>query len=253
MCIRDSVSIGPIVYPVLLKQGYGRGFSAGLILAASTLAMLVPPSVSMILYSLATNTSVGGVFLSGLSAGLVFLVLLMLYCYLYAKIKQTERHSKASWQERLVSLKESGWSLGLPLIIFGGIYAGTFTPTEAASGACVSAWGWEQATGENPIVPVSGQGAERFFGTAGSLDFPTLKLWRDAAGGAGTWDRGLASKNIPLNRERSALKDQLSHFCALIKNDEQVPRVTAEDGLATLTATTAIIDSSEQKRPIAIN
>ena len=93
----------------------------------------------------------------------------------------------------------------------------------------------------------------RFFGTAGSLDFPTLKLWRDAADGDGTWDRVLASQNISLNRERSALKDQLSHFCALIKNDEQEPRVTVEDGLATLVATTAIMQSAEQKRPIIIN
>ncbi|MCY3729938.1 MAG: TRAP transporter large permease, partial [Rhodospirillaceae bacterium] len=118
-------------------QGYGPRFSAGLILAASTLAMLMPPSVSMILYSLATNSSVGGVFLSGLSAGVVFMLLLTLYCYVYARIKQTQRQSRASWQERFVSLKEAGWSLGLPAIIFGGIYAGTFTPTEAASGACV--------------------------------------------------------------------------------------------------------------------
>ena len=131
------LSIGPIVYPVLLKQGYGPRFSAGLILAASTLAMLMPPSVSMILYSLATNSSVGGVFLSGLSAGVVFMLLLTLYCYVYARIRQTQRQSRASWRQRFVSLKEAGWSLGLPAIIFGGIYAGTFTPTEAASGACV--------------------------------------------------------------------------------------------------------------------
>jgi C4-dicarboxylate transporter DctM subunit len=131
------ISIGPIVYPVLLKQGYSSGFSAGLILSASTLAMLVPPSVAMILYSLATNNSVGGVFLAGLSAGIVFMLLLTIYCYLYARIRKTGHQSRASWQERFISLKEAGWSLGLPLIIFGGIYAGTFTPTEAASGACV--------------------------------------------------------------------------------------------------------------------
>jgi len=125
--------------------------------------------------------------------------------------------------------------------------------TVTASDACVSVWGWEQATGENPIVPIAGEGAVRFFGTAGSLDFPTLKLWRDAASGAGTWDRVLAAQNIPLNRDRSTLKDQLSHFCALINNDEQEPRVTAEDGLATLVATTAIMESAEQKRPITIN
>jgi predicted dehydrogenase len=125
--------------------------------------------------------------------------------------------------------------------------------TVTASDACVSAWGWEQSTGENPIIPTSGQGSVRFFGTAGSLDFPTLKLWQDASDGDGTWDRVLTSKDIFLNRDRNALKDQLSHFCALIKKDEQKPRVAVEDGLATLVATTAITKSAELKRPITIN
>ncbi|MEE9571256.1 MAG: TRAP transporter large permease [Gammaproteobacteria bacterium] len=131
------LSIGPIVYPALLKQGYSPGFSAGLILSASTLAMLVPPGVAMILYALATTSSVGGVFLAGLSAGVVLMLLLTIYCYLYAVIKKVGRQPRVSWRERAVSLKRAGWSLGLPIIIFGGIYAGTFTPTEAASGACV--------------------------------------------------------------------------------------------------------------------
>ena len=131
------LSIGPIVYPALLKQGYSPGFSAGLILSASTLAMLVPPGVAMILYALVTTSSVGGVFLAGLSAGVVFMLLLTVYCYLYAVINKVGRQPRASWRDRAVSLKRAGWSLGLPIIIFGGIYAGTFTPTEAASGACV--------------------------------------------------------------------------------------------------------------------
>jgi len=133
------VSIGPIIYPALVKQGYSRGFAAGLILSASTLAMLVPPSVAMILYSLATTSSVGGVFLAGLSAGVVLMLLLTIYCYLYARIRGVGRQARAGWRERWHCLKRSGWSLGLPAIIFGGIYAGTFTPTEAASGACVYA------------------------------------------------------------------------------------------------------------------
>ncbi len=133
------VSIGPIVYPALLKQGYSPGFSAGLILSASTLAMLVPPGVAMILYALVTTSSVGGVFLAGLSAGVVLMLLLTVYCYLYAVVNKVGSQPRASWRERGVSLKRAGWSLGLPIIIFGGIYAGTFTPTEAASGACVYA------------------------------------------------------------------------------------------------------------------
>ena len=133
------VSIGPIVYPALVSQGYSRGFAAGLILCASTLAMLIPPSVAMILYSLATTSSVGGVFLAGLGTGLVFMLLLAVYCYAYARTRRVERQARASWQQRYAALRNAGWSLGLPAIIFGGIYAGTFTPTEAASGACVYA------------------------------------------------------------------------------------------------------------------
>ena len=130
------VSIGPIVYPALIRQGYSRGFAVGLILSSSTLAMLIPPSVAMILYSLQTMSSVGNVFLAGLGAGLVFTTLLAAYSYVYARIRGIGRLARIPWRERLVSLRQAGWALGLPAIIFGGIYSGTFTPTEAAAGAC---------------------------------------------------------------------------------------------------------------------
>jgi len=133
------VSIGPIVYPALLRQGYSRGFAVGLILSASTLAMLIPPGVAMILYSLQTMSSVGNVFLAGLGAGVIFTALLAAYSYIYARIRGIGRLEKVPWNERLTCLKEAGWALGLPAIIFGGIYSGTFTPTEAAAGACAYA------------------------------------------------------------------------------------------------------------------
>jgi len=133
------VSIGPIVYPALIRQGYSRGFAVGLILSASTLAMLIPPGVAMILYSLQSLSSVGSVFLGGLAAGIIFTALLAVYSYVYARVLGIGRLEKASWNDRLTNLKRSGWALGLPAIIFGGIYSGTFTPTEAAAGACVYA------------------------------------------------------------------------------------------------------------------
>lgn len=133
------VSIGPIVYPTLLKQGYSRGFAVGLILSASTLAMLIPPGVAMILYSLQTMNSVGDVFLSGLSAGAIFTAALALYAYSYARVRGIGRKEKESWSARYISFKRAGWAMGLPAIIFGGIYTGTFTPTEAAAGACAYA------------------------------------------------------------------------------------------------------------------
>ena len=133
------VSIGPIVYPALIRQGYSRGFTVGLILTSSTLAMLIPPGVAMILYSLQTMSSVSGVFLAGLGAGVIFTTLLAAYSYVYARILGIGRLEKASWSERKASLRAAGWALGLPTIIFGGIYSGTFTPTEAAAGACAYA------------------------------------------------------------------------------------------------------------------
>jgi len=133
------VSIGPIVYPALIRQGYSRGFAVGLILTSSTLAMLIPPSVAMILYSLQTMSSVSAVFLAGLGAGIVFTTLLAIYSYIYARVLGIGRQERASWPERQTSLKRAGWALGLPAIIFGGIYSGLFTPTEAAAGACAYA------------------------------------------------------------------------------------------------------------------
>lgn len=133
------VSIGPIVFPSLVRQGYSRGFAVGLILSASTLAMLIPPGVAMILYSIETNNSVGDMFLAGLSVGAVFTLALALYSYIYARMHKIGRQPKRSAKERWVALRRAGWALGLPVLVLGGIYGGAFTPTEAAAFACVYA------------------------------------------------------------------------------------------------------------------
>lgn len=133
------VSIGPIVYPALMRQGYSQSFAVGLILASSTLAMLIPPSVAIIIYALQTNESVGQVFLSGLSAGVLLTLAFAIYAYIYAKIHGIGRQERVGWAERWVRIREAFWALGLPIIIFGGIYSGAFTPTEAAGAACVYA------------------------------------------------------------------------------------------------------------------
>lgn len=133
------VSIGPIVYPALLKQGYGRGFAVGLILSASTLAMVIPPGVAMILYSVQTSTSVARVFLGGLAAGGWFVLFLSVYCWWYAVRSKVNTSERIGWRQNLTRAKEAIWAIGLPVVIFGGIYSGVFTPTEAAAAACVYA------------------------------------------------------------------------------------------------------------------
>jgi C4-dicarboxylate transporter, DctM subunit len=133
------LSIGPIVYPALLRQGYSAGFSVGLIVASSTLAMLIPPGVAMILYALQTNSSVGAVFMAGLGSGAFFALVLAAYAYIYAVRHGIGHLPRVAWRERWSATKEAGWALGLPAIILGGIYLGFFTPTEAAAFACVYA------------------------------------------------------------------------------------------------------------------
>lgn len=133
------VSIGPIVYPAMRRQGYSQSFCVGLILSASTLSMLIPPGVAMILYSVQASTSVAQVFLAGLAAGLIYVAFLCGYAYVYARSARVGVQPALPWKERLRRLWRSVWALGLPAVIFGGIYGGVFTPTEAAAVACVYA------------------------------------------------------------------------------------------------------------------
>ena len=133
------VSIGPIVYPSLVRHGYAPGFVVGLILTASTLSMLIPPSVAMILYSVQVSTSVASVFLAGLSAGGILVVLLAVYCYGYARLAGLETVARTNFAQRMLATRRAVLPLGLPALIFGGIYGGVFTPTEAAAAACVYA------------------------------------------------------------------------------------------------------------------
>jgi C4-dicarboxylate transporter DctM subunit len=133
------VSIGPIVYPALVRQNYSRGFAVGLITTASTLAMLIPPGVAMILYALQTNSSIGAMFLAGLGSGAIFAIVLCLYAYVYARIRGVKTSEKLGWGARVTALNRAGLAIGLPVLVLGGIYGGVFTPTEAAAFAVVYA------------------------------------------------------------------------------------------------------------------
>lgn len=132
------VAIGALLYPALLEKGYGKGFSAGVITAAGSLGIIIPPSVNMIVYGTVTGASVGALFMSGFGAGIVYALSFMIYTYFYAKRHpEIKREEKTTWKQRLIAIKDSAWAMGVPVIILGGIYGGIFTPTEAAAVAAV--------------------------------------------------------------------------------------------------------------------
>lgn len=134
------VAIGALLYPALIEKGYGKAYSAGVIMASGSLGVIIPPSVTMIVYGTVTGSSVGALFMSGFGAGIVYGLVFIIYTFFYAKKrKQIIKEPKADLKERIEAIKDSAWGMGVPVIILGGIYGGLFTPTEAAAVATVYA------------------------------------------------------------------------------------------------------------------
>jgi tripartite ATP-independent transporter DctM subunit len=130
------VAVGSPLRPRMLKAGYKDSFVLALIINASDIAFLIPPSIGMIIYGVISSTSISELFIAGIGPGLLLLVLFSIYCIVYATIKNVPTEEKASWGERWTSVQRAVWPLGFPIIIIGGIYGGIFSPTEAAA-VCV--------------------------------------------------------------------------------------------------------------------
>jgi tripartite ATP-independent transporter DctM subunit len=128
-------AIGGTMRPMLLEAGYKSPFTLGLIINSSDIAFLIPPSIGFIVYGVATSTSIGMLFLSGILPGLMILLMFSTYCFLYSKIKDVGQLPKASWSEKIRVIKEGLPVMGFPVIIVGGIYTGILSPTEAAAAA----------------------------------------------------------------------------------------------------------------------
>jgi C4-dicarboxylate transporter, DctM subunit len=134
------VAIGSILLPAMLKQGFPARFGAGVITTSGALGILIPPSIVMVMYAVATNTSVGALFIAGIVPGLALATLLGLTTWWRARKFNYPRQPKAGWNERLAAFRESIWGLLLIIVVIGGIYSGIFTPTEAAAMSAVYAF-----------------------------------------------------------------------------------------------------------------
>jgi C4-dicarboxylate transporter, DctM subunit len=134
------VAVGTIVIAGMVKTGYTKEFAAGVICNAGTLGILIPPSIPMVVYAAATETSVGRLFMAGFLPGLVLGLMLMVAIYVAARILGLPRLPRATFGEILGAGREALWGLLLIVIILGGIYGGIFTPTEAAAVAAVYAF-----------------------------------------------------------------------------------------------------------------
>jgi len=134
------VAIGSIILPAMVRQGFPKRFGAGVITTSGALGILIPPSIVMVMYSVATNTSVGQLFMAGIVPGLVLATMLGLTTWWIARKNNYPRMERKGWNERLRAFRESVWGLLLIVVVIGGIYTGIFTPTEAAAMSAVYAF-----------------------------------------------------------------------------------------------------------------
>src|SRR3954469_5500497 len=134
------VAIGSIILPAMVKQGFPKRFGAGVVTTSGALGILIPPSIVMVMYAVATNTSVGQLFMAGVVPGLTLATMLGLTTWWRARKNNYPRMAKASWGERVRTFRQSIWGLLLIIVVIGGIYSGMFTPTEAAAMSAVYAF-----------------------------------------------------------------------------------------------------------------
>ena len=132
-------AIGGMLYPSLREKGYPESLASGLLTASGAIATIIPPSIAMILYGVAAEESVRFLFIGGILPGLLTALLMGLYIYFTARRFDIREGGTWSLAQIRATTMRSGWALGTPLIILGGIYLGVFSPTEAAGVACLYA------------------------------------------------------------------------------------------------------------------
>jgi C4-dicarboxylate transporter DctM subunit len=131
------VAIGRLLFPSLTRHGYSERFAVSLITSSGAIAVIIPPSISMILYAMTAQVSAIQLFTAGILPSLLLGLVNAVYVLAYSQVKAVPLTDKARWKNIWASTKEASWAIGTIVVIFGGIYGGVFTPTEAAGVAVV--------------------------------------------------------------------------------------------------------------------
>jgi C4-dicarboxylate transporter, DctM subunit len=131
------VAMGRMIYPSLKDGGYNERFAVGLIASSGAIAVVIPPSIAMILYAVSAEQSAVQLFTAGILPSLLIGAIDAAFVIIYARLKNVPLGAKARWETILKTSEDASWSLGTLVVIFGGIYGGVFTPTEAAGVAVI--------------------------------------------------------------------------------------------------------------------
>jgi C4-dicarboxylate transporter DctM subunit len=130
-------AVGRLVFPALRAGGYSDRFTVSLIASSGAIAVVIPPSIAMILYSMSAQQSAVALFTAGILPSLLLGLVDSAYVILYSRSRQVAVGEPTSWPRIWAATKDASWALGTVVVIFGGIYGGIFTPTEAAGVAAI--------------------------------------------------------------------------------------------------------------------
>ena len=130
--VATVVSIGTIVLPGMIKEGYDKKFATALISCSGSLGILIPPSILMIIFGVLADVSIGKLFAAGMLPGIILTIFLMIYVHLISRKRKYPKSPSLSPKEKLNTIVQNGSALIVPIMILGGIYGGVVTPTEAA-------------------------------------------------------------------------------------------------------------------------
>src|SRR5574337_1684399 len=137
--VADAAAIGQVVIPAMAKKGYPKAFSAGVVSNAATLAIIIPPSVPMIIYAAMADTSAVKLFISGVVPGLIGGGLMMFLSYYFARTRDYPVEMAFSFGNLGRALRDGFWALMIPVVIWGGIFGGIATATEVGGLAALAA------------------------------------------------------------------------------------------------------------------
>lgn len=137
--VADVAALGSILIPAMRKKGYSRSFAAAVTSSSATLAVIIPPSIPMILYGVMSGSSIVELFVAGIVPGVVGGLLMMFVAYVLARRHDFPKEQMFRLSRVWETFKGAGWALSLPVIILGGIFTGWVTATEGAGLAVVAA------------------------------------------------------------------------------------------------------------------
>src|ERR671919_2427231 len=131
--VADAAAIGNVVIPAMEKRGYPRALSAAIVSNAASAAILIPPSIPMIIYAWMAETSVAKLFLAGFLPGGIACGAMMLVVYYYARKHHLPVEQRFDLRQVGAATVQAGWALFIPIVIWGGIFLGIATATEVAA------------------------------------------------------------------------------------------------------------------------